>query len=105
MDSEQIKKGIDFKRLGTALIGFPLVAAIMILGNKYVISVGFAIIAMIAMNEYLLAVSKKSKPVSWVAYLACALISLMGMIPQPMYSSVMLGAIFTILLFVNVIIV
>lgn len=98
MDSEQTKKGIDFKRVSSALIGFPLVAAIMILGNKYVISIGFAIIAMIAMNEYLLAVSKKSKPISWVAYLACALISLVCLIPQTMYSSVILGAIFTILL-------
>ena len=98
MDSEQTKKGIDFKRVSSALIGFPLVAAIMILGNKYVISIGFAIIAMIAMNEYLLAISKKSKPVSWVAYLVCALISLTCIIPQEMYSSIILGAIFTILL-------
>lgn len=98
MDSEQTKKGIDFKRVSSALIGFPLVAAIMILGNKYVISIGFAIIAMIAMNEYLLAVSKKSKPISWVAYLTCALISLVCLIPQTLYSSVILGAIFTILL-------
>ena len=98
MDSEKTKKGIDFKRVSSALIGFPLVAAIMILGNKYVISIGFAIIAIIAMNEYLLAVSKKSKPVSWVAYLTCALISLVCLIPQTMYGSVILGAIFTILL-------
>lgn len=98
MDSEQTKKGIDFKRVSSALIGFPLVAAIMILGNKYVISIGFAIIAIISMNEYLLAVSKKSKPVSWVAYIACALISFVCLIPQTMYSSVILGAIFTILL-------
>ena len=98
MDSEQTKKGIDFKRVSSALIGFPLVAAIMILGNKYVISIGFAIIAIISMNEYLLAVSKKSRPISWVAYLACALISLVCLIPQTMYSSVILGAIFTILL-------
>ena len=98
MDSEQTKKGIDFKRVSSALIGFPLVAAIMILGNKYVISLGFAIISMIAMNEYLLAVSKKSKPVGWVAYLACALVSVIGIIPQELYSSVVLGAIFIILL-------
>ena len=98
MESEQTKKGVDFKRVSSALIGFPLVAIIMILGNKYVISIGFAIIAMIAMNEYLLAVSKKSKPVSWVAYFVCALISLLCIVPQSMYSSTVMCAIFIVLL-------
>lgn len=98
MDSEQTKKTIDFKRIGSALIGFPLVAAIMIIGNKYVISIGFAIIAMIAMNEYLLAVSKKSNPVGWISYLACALISLVCIIPEAMYSHIILISVVTILL-------
>lgn len=98
MDSEQTKKAIDFKRIASALIGFPLVAAIMVIGNKYVISIGFAIIAMISMSEYLHAVSKKSNPVNWVSYLACALISLMCIIEEAIYSNIILISIAIILL-------
>ena len=98
MDSEQTKKAIDFKRLGSALIGFPLVAAIMILGNKYIISIGCAIIAMLAMSEYLNAVSKKAVPIKWVSYLACSLIGILGIIPEAIYSNIILIAIVTILL-------
>ena len=106
MDSEQTKKGIDLKRVSSALIGFPLVAAIMILGNKYIISIGFAIIAIISMNEYLHAVSKKSNPVSWISYLACALISLICIIPEGMYSNIILisMAIILLTLFLQVIV-
>ena len=98
MESQKTRKAIDFKRLSSALIGFPLVAIILTIGNKYIISLGLAIIAMIAMNEYLLAVSKKSKPVSWVAYLSCALISLLCIVPQAMYSNIILASIIVILL-------
>lgn len=106
MDSEQTKKAIDFKRIGSALIGFPLVAIIMVIGNKYVISIGFAIIAMISMSEYLHAVSKKANPVNWISYVACALISLMCIIEEAMYSNIILisMAIILLILFLQVIV-
>ena len=106
MDSEQTKKAIDFKRIGSALIGFPLVAIIMVIGNKYVISIGFAIIAMISMSEYLHAVSKKANPVNWISYVACALISLMCIIEEAMYSKIILisMAIILLILFLQVIV-
>ena len=106
MEAEQSKKGINIKRISSALIGFPLVAIIMILGNNYIISIGLAIIAMIAMNEYLVAVSKKSNPVKWISYVACALISLLSIIPEVMYSNIILitMAIILLVLFLQVII-
>ena len=48
------KKGVNMKlqRILTGLIGFPIVAAILILGNKYIIDVLFAIVALISIHEY-----------------------------------------------------
>lgn len=100
MEAEKVEKCKDsrIKRLGSALIGFPLVAIIFIIGNKYIISIGLAIISIMAMSEYLHAVSKKSNPIKWVAYLSCALISLISFIPKESYTEVMFLVIPIILL-------
>lgn len=100
MKSKEIKKVVDsnFKRISSALIGFPLVAAIIIIGNKYVVSIGLAIIACLAMNEYLNAISKKANPVKWISYLSCLAISLLSIVSQQQFLSIMLSAIFIILL-------
>ena len=43
---------MDIKRVLTAAIGFPLVMLVLILGNKYIVDIAVAIIAIIAMYEY-----------------------------------------------------
>ena len=100
MEAEEVKKAGDsnLKRISSALIGFPLVVLICIIGNKYIISASLAIIAALSMREYLHAVSKKSNPVKWISYLSCVLISLIGFIPQEQYGNVILGTIPTLLL-------
>lgn len=100
MEAEEVKKSKDssIKRLSSALIGFPLVALIFIVGNKYMISVGLALIAILSMHEYLHAVSKKANPVKWVSYLSCALISLLGFVSREQYGDIMLIALPVILL-------
>ena len=82
MEAEKVKKAgsSNLKRVSSALIGFPLVALIVIIGNKYMISVGLAIIAILSMHEYLHAVSKKANPIKWISYLSCALISLISFV-------------------------
>lgn len=60
------------KRITTALIGFPLVAIVLVLGNKYVIDVFFAIAAIFALYEYNNALKIKAKPIQWIGYLACS---------------------------------
>ena len=72
---EKIKKKIDIKRITSALLGFPLVVLVLTLGNKYVVDVFLAIIAAIAMQEYLNAISKDSKPIRWIGYISCILIA------------------------------
>ncbi len=100
MEAEKVKKVEDsnLKRISSALIGFPLVALIFIIGNKYIISVGLALIAMLSMNEYLNAVSNKCKPIKWISYLSCALIALLSLVPQEQFGNVVFAAIPIILL-------
>ncbi len=100
MKPKQITKTVNssLKRISSALIGFPLVAAIIIIGNKYVVSIGLAIIAMLAMSEYLHAVSTKANPVKWLSYLSCIAISLLSLVTQEQYVNIMLISMFVILL-------
>jgi len=72
---------MDIKRITSALLGFPLVVIILTFGNKYVVDICLAFIAMLGMQEYFNAVSKDSKPVRWLGYLACAFIALIHIIP------------------------
>ena len=62
---------MDIKRITSALLGFPLVVIILIFGNKYVVDIFLAAIAMLGMQEYFNAVSKDSKPVRWIGYVSC----------------------------------
>ena len=43
---------MNMKRMITALVGFPIVACALIFGNKYVIDVFFAVVAIMALYEY-----------------------------------------------------
>ena len=85
---EKIKKKIDIKRITSALLGFPLVVLVLTLGNKYVVDVFLAIIAAIAMQEYLNAISKDSKPIRWIGYISCILIALIHIGPERLDSLV-----------------
>ena len=85
---EKIKKKIDIKRITSALLGFPLVVLVLTLENKYVVDVFLAIIAAIAMQEYLNAISKDSKPIRWIGYISCILIALIHIGPEKLDSLV-----------------
>ena len=61
---------MDIKRITSGLLGFPLVLIILLIGNKYIVDIALAIIALLAMNEYFNAVQKVSNPVRWVGYLS-----------------------------------
>ena len=86
----KISKGLDnmnIKRILTSLIGFPIVMCILILGNKYIIDIIIAIIAIIAMKEYINCSSNKVKVISWISYLAAASIGLLHIIPSSIIKS------------------
>lgn len=73
---------MDIKRLTSGLLGFPLVLIIFLIGNKFVVDIAMAIIAILAMNEYFNAISKVAKPVKWLGYLSCASIATIHLIPE-----------------------
>lgn len=72
---------MDIKRITSALLGFPLVVIILTFGNKYIVDICLALIAMLGMQEYFNAVSKESKPVKWIGYLSCVFIALIHIVP------------------------
>lgn len=103
---EKEKKKFDVKRFSSALIGFPVVAIVMILGNKYIVDIAMAIIALIAVYEYMHAVSKIAKPVKWISYLSCLSIAVIHIIPSQYLGTIGFIAvpIFLLILFLQVII-
>jgi len=72
---------MDIKRITSILLGFPLVLIMLTLGNKYIVDICLAFIAMLAMQEYFNAISKEAKPVRWIGYLSCLFIALIHIVP------------------------
>ena len=89
---------MNLKRLLTTVIGLPIVILVLVLGNKYIIDFIIAIIAIIAMNEYIKCVSHKTKVISWISYLSVATIALIHIIPSEILSKFYVFAIPVILL-------
>ena len=67
---------MNLKRLLTTIIGLPIIILIFVFGNKYIVDVLIAIVAIISLREYFKATSNEIKPISWIGYLLAACISL-----------------------------
>lgn len=89
---------MDIKRITSALLGFPLVLLILLIGNKYIVDISLSIIAVLAMDEYFNAVSKVSKPVKWLGYISCLSICLIHVVPVQYLSTAVTLSIPVILL-------
>lgn len=89
---------MDIKRITSGLLGFPLVLIIFLLGNKIVVDIALAIIALLAMNEYFNAIKKVANPVKWVGYLSCLSISFIHIVPQEYLNMVVTLSVPTILI-------
>lgn len=88
---------MDIKRITSGLLGFPLVVIIFGIGNKIVVDIALAIIALLSMNEYLNAVSKVAKPVKWLSYLSCLSIAIIHIVPSEWLSMIVTLSVPTIL--------
>ena len=66
---------MKLKRILSGIIGFPIVALILIYGNIYLIDVLFALVALISIHEYFNSFKEKNKPVKWlrifILYINC----------------------------------
>ena len=89
---------MDIKRITSGLLGFPLVLIILLIGNKYIVDIALAIIALLSMNEYFNAVQKVSNPVRWVGYLSCLSIAVIHLVPSEQLNMVVTLSVPTILL-------
>ena len=75
---------MDLKRISSAAIGFPIVAIILIFGNKYLVDIAISIIAALSLHEYFncFKEQKQNKSLSYIAYLAALSIAFIHIIPS-----------------------
>lgn len=72
---------MNIKRISSALIGFPLVALVLILGNQYIIDIAFSVIAILSLYEFYNAFKETSKPMRWIGYIFAIGIAFIHVIP------------------------
>ena len=93
---------MNVKRWVSALLGFPLIAALLIFGNVYVVDIAFTFFAILALNEYFNCFKDKAKPIVEIGYLSTLLIAGMHFIDMKIW--VIFIPIILVLLFMKVII-
>lgn len=71
----------SIKRILSGLLGFPIVAIILIFGNKYLIDIILAFVAIIGMHEYMKCTEEKVKPVKSIGYLCAIFPAFLHVIP------------------------
>ena len=98
---------MNIKRILTAVIGLPIVIAVLILSNKYIIDILLSVVAIIAMHEYIKsAANKEIKVIKWVSYLSMLGIAFIHLIPNWLYLRVLVFSIpiLLLILFLHVIV-
>lgn len=97
---------MNFKRIATVVLGLPIVIALLIFANKYIIDALFAIVTIISIHEYFNAFKGKANPVRWVGYVAAAIIAFIHIIPKEYILPIITIAIPTIMivLFLHIIV-
>ena len=95
----------NLKRVSSALLGFPMVIVVLLLGNKYVIDVTIAIAALISLHEYFNSFSKNYKPIQWLGYLLAICISFIHLVPtDTLFKIILLGIPFVVaILFIELV--
>ena len=72
------------KRIISSVIGLPLVIALLVFGNKYMVDVTISIVAIISLYEYFNAFNEQSnnKNLRWIGYIVAILIAFIHVIPS-----------------------
>lgn len=75
---------MDLKRIFSTLIGFPVVAIILVFGNKYLVDICISVIAIMSLHEYFHSFKEENekRDLRWIAYLSAVLIAFIHLIPQ-----------------------
>ena len=89
---------MDLKRIFSGAIVALVVIILLLIPNNLIVSILFTIIAVVAMHEYLNAISKVSKPIKWISYLSCIIVAIINHIPEQYLIRTILFAIPSIVL-------
>ena len=89
---------MDLKRISSAFIVVLALMVILLSPNNIITSLLFTLITLVAMHEYLGAISKVCKPIKWVSYLSCISVAVINYIPKEYFQSVLLISIPTVIL-------
>lgn len=73
---------MDIKRITSGIIVALAVCVILLIPNNFITGIILTLIALVAIDEYLKAISKVCKPVKWIAYISCVLVAIINYIPQ-----------------------
>lgn len=75
---------MEIKRIITTLVGLPLVALVLIFGNKYLVDVTISIIAIMALYEYFYSFKegKENTRLNIIGYIVAVCISFIHIIPE-----------------------
>ena len=84
---------MNLKRVLTTLIGMPIVGAILIFANKYVIDFILMAISIICMYEYFTVISKVAHPIKWVGYISTIIVALIAFLSVQTIMQIVLFAI------------
>ena len=72
---------MNYKRVLSGVILFPIMAIIFIFGNTYFVDTLISIIAIMGLYEYYNAFKTKNKPVAVIGYIAAAMLAIIHVIP------------------------
>jgi len=73
---------MNIKRVLSGTLLFPIVAVIIIFGNKYVMDIFVSLVAMLSLHEFYKAFEGKAKPIRWIGYVAAIFIAFIHIIPN-----------------------
>lgn len=99
---------MNFKRIVSGIVGFPIAAIVFLFANVYVMDFVIGIVAGISLFEYMrcFKVSKKAKPIAWISYVCCLILPLLHVIPNGylVYTIALMIPLIIFVLFLHIII-
>lgn len=72
---------MNLKRILSGVVGIPLLLVAFIFGNRYVVDVIVAVVAVVSMHEYFEAIKTEAKPIKWLGYLSSIFIAFIHILP------------------------
>lgn len=98
---------MNIKRVLTTVIGLPIVVAVILVSNTYIIDAILTIVALIGMHEYIKCCSSKdAKIIKWVSYISTFIIAIAHVVPAALLTKLLIISIpiLLMILFLHVIV-